>query len=210
MGALEAEKLLVVDDDEGILYTLEAIGRMAGWSVDTATGPETVLASLKHQAYDVIIVDYHMPDMDGVELVREIRKIDATVPVMVLTVDERLSLAKRFTEAGANDFAVKPIKAADFISRIRLHLASEGSPKAIEPEDLPKGLSPETMELVLEALREFEARQEWVNADKLAARIGISYPTVWRYLGVLEEEGSLAVRLEYGGRGRPSKLYMLA
>ena len=75
MGALEAAKLLVVDDDEGILYTLEAIGRMAGWSVDTATGPETVLASLKHQAYDVIIVDYHMPDMDGVELVREIRKI---------------------------------------------------------------------------------------------------------------------------------------
>ena len=134
----------------------------------------------------------------------------ATVPVMVLTVDERLSLAKRFTEAGANDFAVKPIKAADFISRIRLHLASEGSPKAIEPEDLPKGLSPETMELVLEALRELEARQEWVNADKLAARVGIAYPTVWRYLGVLEEEGSLAVRLEYGGRGRPSKLYMLA
>lgn len=210
MGTSDKPKVLVVDDDEGILYTLKAIGQVAGWSVNTTTEPNIALASLERNTYDVIIVDYHMPDMDGVELVREIRKTGTKVPIIVLTVDERISLAERFIETGASDFAIKPIKAADFISRIRLHLMTAGPPKPTLPEDLPKGLSPQTMDLVLETLRELEATEEWVTADDLAARIGIAYPTVWRYLGVLEQEGSLEMRLEYGGRGRPSKLYKLA
>lgn len=274
-------RILAVDDDEGILYTLRAIAEVAGWEATTASKPGDVLGLLDAGArFDVIVVDYHMPDMDGVALVRAIRQRDPSVPVVVLTVDERLALAERFREAGADDFAVKPIKAADFISRIRVHLtpvkrtayaphsqggdasrgrsgsesgsrsasangsasasasgsagasgggsvsgsgsggAGSGGPggpqgsgghraeHASTRQELPKGLSVQTMELVLKALRDVP-HGRWVGADAIATRAGIAYQTVWRYLEALEREGRVEVSLDYGTRGRPPKRYRL-
>jgi len=246
-------RILAVDDDEGILYTLRAIAEVAGWEATTASKPKDALGLLDAGArFDVVVVDYHMPDMDGVALVRAIRQRDPLVPVVVLTVDERLALAERFREAGADDFAVKPVKAADFISRIRVHLAptkrtvpaahlqgggdsrgrresasgsggaATGSDGTSGPKDtpghragqtatreeLPKGLSAQTMELVLKALRDVP-RGRWVGADAIASRAGIAYQTVWRYLEALEREGRVEVSLDYGTRGRPPKRYRL-
>jgi len=101
---------------------LGAMGKTAGWDITTTSSPLSALGIVEQQPFDLVIVDYHMPEMDGVALVRQIRAHDADVPIIVLTVDERMSLAERFLEAGASDFAVKPVKAADFISRVRHHL----------------------------------------------------------------------------------------
>lgn len=224
-------RILAVDDDEGILYTLKAIAEVAGWEATTASRPGEALGLLDAGVrFDVIVVDYHMPGMDGVALVRAIRRRDPSVPVVVLTVDERLALADMFREAGADDFAVKPIKAADFISRIRVHLTPpKRAAQALEPPsgqgggagskvkepagpearpELPKGLSLQTMDLVLEALRD-ASDGGWVGAGAIAARAGIAYQTVWRYLEALERDGRVEVSLDYGVRGRPPKRYRL-
>lgn len=224
-------RILAVDDDEGILYTLKAIAEVAGWEATTSLRPAEALRLLDAGGrFDVIIVDYHMPGIDGIALVRAIRQRDPAVPVVVLTVDERLALADMFREAGADDFAVKPIKAADFISRIRVHLmAQKRAPRAGEQQSgqrigqmtsanasagpegrpkLPKGLSLQTMDLVLEALQQ-ASDGGWVRADTIAARAGVAYQTVWRYLEALEKDGRVEVSLDYGVRGRPSKRYRL-
>jgi len=197
--------ILAVDDDEAILFTLQAIGKAAGWTVHSASSPQYALGLVSREAYDLIIVDYHMPAMDGVALVRQIRAVDPLVPIMVLTVDDRMSLADRFREAGATDFAVKPVRAADFVSRVRLNLSGPRSHAAAD-QDMPKGISLHTMNRVIAAL---SAEGGWVGAEAIAARAGIAYQTVWRYLNLLESEGRVKVRLVYGGRGRPSKEYSL-
>jgi two-component system response regulator DctR len=183
---------------------LEAIGRTAGWEVITTSVPLNALSIVEKQSPDVIVVDYHMPGMDGVALVRQIRAIDAGVPILVLTVDERMSLAERFREAGADDFAVKPVKAADFISRVRLHL--ERGRTQLSSNAMPKGLSPQTMAKVVAAL---SSGPGWMGAEAIANKVGIAYQTVWRYLDSLEADGKVRVRLVYGGRGRPAKEYAL-
>src|SRR5690625_7306692 len=71
---------------------------------------------------DLVLLDYHMPDWDGMHTTEEIRKISKSVPIIILTVDERQEIADSFLEAGATDFALKPIRAPDLISRIRIHI----------------------------------------------------------------------------------------
>lgn len=197
-------RILAVDDDEGILFTLRAMGKTAGWDITTSSSPSAAMDIVSQQPLDLIIVDYHMPEMDGVAMVRQIRALDAEVPIIVLTVDERMSLAERFLDAGASDFAVKPVKAADFISRVRHHL--EGGRSGAVENTMPKGLSPQTMAKVVAALA---SGAEWMGAEAVAAQVGIAYQTVWRYLDTLEGEGKVKVRLVYGGRGRPAKEYAL-
>ena len=126
------KRILAIDDDQDILYTLAAIGDMAGWTVKTTDSPTDALDILCGAEFDSVIVDYHMPEMDGIALVRAIRDMNADIPIVVLTVDDRMVLAERFRQAGADDFAVKPIKAPDFISRINLHLTSF-RPKSPQP-----------------------------------------------------------------------------
>lgn len=181
-----------------------AMGKTAGWDITTTSSPLSALGIVEQQPFDLVIVDYHMPEMDGVALVRQIRAHDADVPIIVLTVDERMSLAERFLEAGASDFAVKPVKAADFISRVRHHL--EGAHGGGGENIMPKGLSPQTMAKVIAAL---SSGAEWMGAEAVASQVGIAYQTVWRYLGTLEGEGKVRMRLVYGGRGRPAKEYAL-
>lgn len=217
------KRILAIDDDPDILYTLAAIGEMAGWDMTTTEDPNEALKILQEESIDLVIVDYHMPDLDGIALVRAIRSINVEIPIVVLTVDDRMILAKRFRDAGANDFALKPIKAPDFISRINLHLTTftpiihtqESSIPVVSSweEDasaLPKGLSVPTMMLIVSVLEDESLDpHSWLGADEIALRVGIAYQTVWRYLDVLESEEVVQVKLGYGNRGRPKKRYRL-
>lgn len=214
-------KILAVDDDLDILYTLVAIGDIAGWEMKTSASPKKAIEIFCRGEFDAMIVDYHMPEMDGVAFVREIRSRDLYIPIIVLTVDDRMILAERFLTAGASDFAVKPIKAADFISRINLHLSAfqaKMESSAVQPcsqrkwdfETLPKGLSSTTLWLIVNLLEEQKNQeQNWLTADEIAEKLGVSYQTVWRYLDMLEAEETIEVTFVYGGRGRPRKRYRL-
>ncbi len=220
------KRILAVDDDQGILYTLSAIAEMAGWEMVTTDQAEQALGLLSGGGFDLVIVDYHMPAMDGIALVRAVRETDREIPIVVLTVDDRMVLAERFRRAGADDFAVKPIKAPDFISRLNLHLSSFKvqpfcSGTTIldtwerDPSALPKGLSAPTMSLIIKFLRGSPLKgnnphaQSWLAADEIALGVGVAYQTAWRYMDVLEDESIVEIRFDYGSPGRPKKKYRL-
>ena len=114
-------KILIMDDDKSLRYMLSEIFEFAGWDpVAYPNGREGIEGFLKHGA-DIILVDYHMPEIDGLETVRLIREQNQQIPILVLTVDERQEIADQFLDAGATDFALKPVKAPDLIARVQLH-----------------------------------------------------------------------------------------
>jgi two-component system response regulator DctR len=215
--------VLCIDDDPGILYTFQAIGEVAGWQVLTARTGRSGLRLVVEGGVDLVVVDYHLPDMDGLATVRRIRQRDVQLPILVLTVDESQALATRFLEEGATDFALKPIKAPDLISRINVHLrysrqaaqrdSGERQHAAGErarqlAQTLPdiSGVNRPTLFAVLE---ELVAVERPVTANDVATAIGCAYPTACRYLNFLESEGVCDVVIDYGGVGRPSKLYTI-
>lgn len=195
-------RILAIDDDAGILYTLKAVAGLAGWELTGFQDPRDGIRAYSTGSFDLVMVDYHMPGMDGVLAVRELRRIASHTPIVVLTVDDRLELAERFREAGASDFAVKPVKAPDLISRLRLHL--EGRPAEKVPE-LPKSMSGQTLDMVFRFVRESTGP---VSIEDVAGHLGLAYQTTSRYLEYLATLGKVEVSLQYLQRGRPRKLYL--
>lgn len=85
---------------------LSEIFTFAGWDpIAYPNGREGIKGFLNYGA-DIILVDYHMPEIDGLEAVRLIREQNQQIPILVLTVDERQEIADRFLDVGATDFAL--------------------------------------------------------------------------------------------------------
>jgi two-component system response regulator DctR len=119
----------------------------------------------------------------------------------VFTIDENQSLANAFLDAGATDFALKPIKAPDLVSRINLHIRLlEQSPR----ESFAKGISKRTQELIENYL---SAQSDYISAYAIAEGTGLAYQTVCRYLQHLMQEGRVVQDSAYGNVGRPKQLY---
>ncbi len=194
-------RALAIDDDEGILFVLSEMGRSFGLAVKTTQSPRAFLEEARRGGYDLLIVDYHMPQMSGAQLVEEIRSFDRDTPILVLTVDERDETFRSSMAAGADDFVLKPIRLADFRARVNLHLRllrSRG-----EEVLRPKGVSRDLLEQVLEAVE----RAGPLSTAEVASALGVSYSSAYRALEALSERGLLRQVLRHGATGRPTKVY---
>jgi len=109
VGERTAGHLLVVDDDESFLDNLETALSSAGYSVDTALSPEKALALIAAKSYDLVLSDLRMPGTDGLSIYEAIRKIDPSVPVIILTGYGRPAEAATAINMGCADYLRKPI-----------------------------------------------------------------------------------------------------
>jgi CheY-like chemotaxis protein len=105
------KRILVVDDDEMVLMALDELLKPEGYEVHTAGSGAEALQKLDGSAYDLIMTDVIMPEMDGFELCKRIRQKETyrEVPVVFLTAKTRDEDRVRGLEAGANLFLSKPI-----------------------------------------------------------------------------------------------------
>lgn len=193
--------ILAIDDNKDILYTLEQICKFQGWTPLLADGYGNAEPFLRKKV-DLILVDYHMPGMDGISTVREIRKRHPKTPIIVLTIDEEEKIMSKFMEAGANDYSLKPIKAVDLISRIKVHLQYHEKSQYYENHD--KGISKVTLEKIENVLREI---REYTDIDALEEKTQIKKKTLYRYLQYMVKEGMIEQEYSYGDMGRPRTLY---
>lgn len=113
-----ATKVLVVDDDENIVKLIKLYLEKEDYKVCTANNGVEALKVFKNEKPDIIILDIMMPEMDGNQVCREIRKT-SEVPIIMLTAkgetfDKVLSL-----ELGADDYMVKPFEPKELIARIK-------------------------------------------------------------------------------------------
>src|SRR5262245_6485798 len=106
---LEAAKILVVDDEKSILSLLKEALTQWGYQVSTASSAVEALGMLKNGLFDALISDIRMPDMTGLDLLREIRKQDETIEVVMMTGYPTIASAVQALKEGAYDYLSKPL-----------------------------------------------------------------------------------------------------
>lgn len=125
-------RVLVVDDDQDVLASLERGLRLSGFEIVTAVDGATALRSVADTAPHAIVLDINMPVLDGVGVVTALRSIGNDVPICVLSarssVDERIA----GLESGADDYLTKPFVLAELIARLKalLRRRPEAAPTA--------------------------------------------------------------------------------
>ena len=102
-------KILVVDDEEGIIDVTECFFERKGYQVYTARNGEMALDIVNREKIDCIFTDINMPVMDGLELAEQIRHIDRTLPVVVMTGYPSLENTIQTLKNGVVDYLIKPV-----------------------------------------------------------------------------------------------------
>lgn len=115
-------KILIIDDSKDIIFAVSEFFLMKDWEVYTALSMEEALKIVSTKELDIIIIDYHMPYINGVLGVKLIRQMNENVSIIALTIEGLENIAEEFFLAGADDFAIKPIKVLDLYSRVNVHL----------------------------------------------------------------------------------------
>lgn len=122
--------ILSIDDDPQICFALGELFKFQGWRAVSASDVASGLEAFRRYSPDIVLIDYHMPGVSGIEGVKLLRRQSSSVPIIVFTIDESQTVADTFLAAGASDFALKPIKAPDIVSRIRAAPALRGAEPA--------------------------------------------------------------------------------
>ena len=120
-------KILLVEDDKGIARFVKKGLLENAFSVDVAFDGEDGLFLSLHRSYDLIILDILLPKMDGVEILKRMRKMEIQTPVIFLTAKDSEKDIVQGLNSGADDYITKPFSFNELLARIRALLRREKS-----------------------------------------------------------------------------------
>jgi DNA-binding NtrC family response regulator len=118
------KKILIIDDNKLILKTLKATLSKAGYAIIEAENGEAGLHLVRSEHPDLVITDYQMPGIDGLEVLSEINKLKINLPVILLTGFGDIVLTIKSIQLGAFDYLEKPFSPVQLLSTIQLALNS--------------------------------------------------------------------------------------
>lgn len=151
-------KTIVLIDDVQINLTLlwHLVKRLAGYESISFLCPVKALKWCSQNSYELIIVDYMMPEMDGIEFIKQLKNYPGThgIPVLMVTANDHTDVRYQALEAGASDFLNKPIDATEFTIRVRNMLTLHETQRKLA--DKAEWLAEE----VRKAVREIRDREE--------------------------------------------------
>ena len=112
------ERILVVDDEEGIRELVGTYLRNEGFDVEQVADGETALERFRNQPFDLLVLDLRLPGLDGYDVLREIRR-DSSVYVIMLTARSEEADKLIGLELGADDYVTKPFSPRELVARVR-------------------------------------------------------------------------------------------
>jgi DNA-binding response OmpR family regulator len=112
-------RVLLVEDDPKQLMPLQTVLAQAGHSVDGVKDGETAQWLLSEKEYDLLILDWMLPHISGVNLCRQYRAAGKTAPILMITARDTTPEKVTGLDAGADDYLVKPIDLVEFMARVR-------------------------------------------------------------------------------------------
>ncbi|KAF0996222.1 response regulator [Geobacillus sp. TFV-3] len=221
-------RVLLIEDDPMVQeVNRQMIEQVDGFTViGLARNGEEGLRLIDELHPDLAMVDIYMPQLDGLETVKQIRARGHEVDIIAITAASDIETVRRVLQNGAFDYIVKPFKferlkqALENYRAFRRSLAEKESLTQVELDalrrateqpagpssELPKGLNEVTLEKVITYLRQHRSP---VSAEEVAEGVGIARVTARRYLEYLEKNGKVTLDVQYGGVGRPVNRYQL-
>ncbi len=130
-------RILIIEDDEAIQRFLRRGLTFEGYNVDSATEGQAGLALARDHPPDLVVLDWMLPGLDGLEVCRRLRA-GGPVPILMLTARDTVHNRVQGLDAGADDYMVKPFDLEELLARIRalLRRAQPSRPKILRFSDL--------------------------------------------------------------------------
>jgi DNA-binding response OmpR family regulator len=130
-------RILVVEDETGIANFLRDGLREEGYAVDVTLNGSEAVEALRLNDYDLLLVDWMLPGMSGIELCREFRKFDATTPIILISARDSTEDVVFGLDSGVNDYVRKPFSFDELLARVRAQLRKgEAESTQLEVGDL--------------------------------------------------------------------------
>jgi DNA-binding response OmpR family regulator len=124
-------KLLIVEDEIGIVQFLKQGLEEEGYSVTTANDGKTGLELALHNNYDLLLLDWMLPKMTGFELCTAFRETNKKTPILFLTAKDTVQETIEGLKAGANDYIKKPFNFDELVERIKVQLRNKELPQTL-------------------------------------------------------------------------------
>ena len=196
--------IAIVDDDAAIRTSLGRALRMENYDVELFEDGASALKSIQLRAPDAIVLDLQLPDIDGLEICRRIRRSGDTTPILMLTARDAVNDRVEGLDVGADDYLVKPFDLAELLARLRAllrrHSPGEGDGTVLRFEDLT--LNPQTREVFRASRRveltkiEFDLLELFVQHPRQVLTRDQILDLVWGY-NFDSGTNSLAVYIGY-------------
>ena len=126
-GAGSARRILVVDDEHSIVDAVATALRYEGYEVEEAASGREALAALARHEPDLIVLDWMLPDLEGIEVGRRLRAQGYKTAVLFLTAKDATENKVEALRAGGDDYVTKPFSLAEIVARIQAILRRVGS-----------------------------------------------------------------------------------
>ncbi len=125
------ERILIIEDDQAILKLLQRGLTYEGYKVDTATDGRMGLIQARDRTPDLVILDWMLPGMDGLDVCHRLRTAGGSIPILMLTAKDTVQDRVQGLDAGADDYMVKPFNLDELLARVRALL------RRTQPERVP-------------------------------------------------------------------------
>lgn len=215
--------VLIVEDDVMVARIHEEfVRRCEGFAVvGVVHDSVSALTAAARLQPDLVLLDVFLPGASGLDVLAAMRAAAPDMDVIVVTAAREADTVKRAVRGGAVQYLMKPFTYSDLRERLKHYrhthraLAPGATPEQTDvdqlfatprqtPAMLPKGLSVETLRLVLQVLADVRTD---LSAAEAAEAAGLSRVSARRYLEYLVSAGRATVRLRYGEVGRPERRY---
>jgi two-component system, OmpR family, alkaline phosphatase synthesis response regulator PhoP len=126
----DATRILVIEDDPDISRVVRFELEEAGFHVLTASDGVTGLTTAREENPELVILDLGLPDLDGAEIARRIRKT-SDIPIIILTAMDAVGSKVSLLEGGADDYLTKPFEPAELVARVKVQLRRHRGGEAV-------------------------------------------------------------------------------
>lgn len=213
-------RLLVAEDEESLSKAVTALLEKNHYSVDAVYDGVEALEYLESNNYDGVILDIMMPKLDGISVLKQIRKMKNTVPVLLLTAKAEVDDKVLGLDSGANDYLTKPFAVKELLARIRA-MTRTGANACIDTRLYAGNLVLDTSNFELShaqrvfrlANKEFQMMEMFmrnagqiISAEHMMERIWgydseVENGVVWTYISYLRKKlAALGADMEIKGR----------
>jgi DNA-binding response OmpR family regulator len=180
-------RILIAEDERRISSFLERGLTANGFTIEIAERGDEALRLARTDRFDLVILDLGLPGMDGFDVLRELRRVNERVPVVILTARDNVRDTVAGLEGGADDYITKPFRFQELLARVRLRLRGE---RAAEPTTLRVGdarLDLRTKQVIVDgraidlSAREFAMAEAFFrNPGQVLSRVQL-LDLVWGY-----------------------------